>query len=90
MFSITYMNANYINSVSARLMTSSSQAGVISAYFTTPSYNSLTNILSVGNIQIVGGHGTVYFVLILYKQIAVNDTLKSTTVNVRMNQSPTT
>jgi len=89
MFLITYINANYINSVSARLMTSSSQAAVLSAFFTTPSYNSLSNLLSVGNVQIVGGHGSVYFVLILYKQISVNDTLKSTTFNVRMNQPPT-
>lgn len=83
------MNANYINSVSARLMTSSSQAAALAAYFTTPTYNSLTNLLSVGNVQIIGGHGTVYFVLILYKQIAVIDTLKSTTVNIRINQPPT-
>lgn len=89
MFAITYMNANYINSVSARLMTSSSQAAVLSAYFTTPSYNSFNKLLSVGNVQIVGGHGTIYFVLVLYKQIAVNNTLKSTTVNIRMNQPPT-
>ena len=88
MFSITYMNAKYINSVSARLMTSS-QAAALSAYFTTPTYNSLTNLLSVGSVQIIGGHGTVYFVLILYKQIAVIDALKSATVNIRINQPPT-
>jgi hypothetical protein len=89
MFSITYLKAFYVSSVSARLMTSSSQAAVLSAYFTTPSYNSVSGVLSVNNIQIVGGHGCVYFVLVLYKQIAVDNVLKTTTVNIRMNQPPT-
>ena len=38
----------------------------------------------------MGGVGTVYFVLVLYKQIATNTSSKATTVNIRMNQAPTT
>jgi len=72
MFSITYMNANYVTSLSARLLASPSIANTLSAFFTTPSYDSLTKALTVKNIQIVGGVGSIYFILVLYKQISVN------------------
>lgn len=90
MFAITYMNANYITSYSARLMTSSSQSATLTAYFTTPSYTSSNKVLTLNNVQLVGGVGSIYFVLVLYKQISVNLTTKASTVNVRMNKAPTT
>jgi hypothetical protein len=70
-------------------MTNTSQTSGLSVYFTTPSYNSAQFKLTVTNVQVLGGVGTVYFVLVLYKQISVNATTKSTTVNIRMNQAPT-
>jgi len=90
MFSITYMSANYVTSVSARLMTSSSQPAALTAYFTTPSYNPNNTVLTLSNVQLVGGQGSIYFVLVLYKQISADYTIKATTVNIRMNQMPTT
>jgi len=84
------MSASYVTSYSARLMTASSQPASLTAYFTTPSYNSTNFILTLNNVQLVGGVGTVYFVLALYKQISVNLTSKASTVNIRMNKSPTT
>jgi hypothetical protein len=44
-------------------------------------------LLTISNIQIVGSVGTVYFVLILYKQIT-NFNNGTTFVNIRMNQAP--
>ena len=89
MFAITYMNASYVTSYSARLMTSSSQITALAAYFTNPAYNSSNAILTLNSVQIIGGVGSIYFVLALYKQISVNLTAKVSTVSVRMNKSPT-
>jgi hypothetical protein len=84
------MNANYVTSLSARLMASPSIADTLSAFFTPPLYNSLTKALTVKNVQIVGGVGSIYFVLVLYKQISVKALSNETTVNVRMNKPPST
>jgi hypothetical protein len=43
--------------------------------------------LTVNNVQIVGNVGTVYFVLVLYKQIT-NFNNGTTYVNIRMNYAP--
>ena len=89
LFAITYMSANYVTSLSARLLASPSIPDTLAAYFTTPSYNYLTTTLTVKNVQIVGGVGSIYFVLVLYKQISVNSITNETTVNVRINKPPT-
>lgn len=88
MFSINYLSSTYINTFNARLMTASSQANGLYVYFNTPTYNAVSLILTVANVQIVGNVGTVYFVLVLYKQIVVfaNGT---SIVNIRMNSAPT-
>lgn len=88
MFSINYLTATYETSFNARLMAASSQANSIYVYFNTPSYNSVSLVLTVSNVQIVGNVGTVYFVLVLYKQITTNADGTSN-VNIRMNYSPT-
>jgi hypothetical protein len=87
MFSITYLTATYSTSFNARLMSQPSQASNLSIYFTTPTYNSQTLTLTVANIQFSGSIGTVYFVLVLYKQIS-NSNNGSTFVNIRMNDAP--
>jgi hypothetical protein len=88
MFSINYLTGSYITSYNARLMTSSSQANGLIVYFTAPVYNSTTGMLTVNGIQIVGNVGTVYFLLVLYKQI-VSIGNGTTSVNIRMNAAPT-
>jgi len=88
LFTITYLTGSYSTSFTdARQMTASSQASSLQIYYTTPSYNSTTQILTVNNVQIVGGVGTVYFVLVLYKQISMNSNF--TYVSIRMNEPPT-
>lgn len=69
-------------------MTSSTQASSLLPYFSTPTYNTQTSVLTVSNVQIVGNVGTVYFVLVLYKQIT-NYGNGTNLVNIRMNKSPT-
>lgn len=44
-------------------------------------------MLTINNVQIVGSVGTIYFILVLYKQIsALPD--GTTSVNIRMNSAP--
>ena len=69
-------------------MTSPSQANNLQVFFSTPSYNSNTQTLTVSNIQIIGDIGSVYFLLVLYKQIGKNAAGQSY-VNIRMNSMPT-
>lgn len=83
MFSITYLSATFSNTFNARLMTTGTQAA-LTVFFSKPSLSG--GILTVGNIQLVGGVGSVYFALVLYKQIAVNG--NNTFVSIRMNQAP--
>ena len=88
MFSITYMTATYVTSFNARTMTASTTASSLSVHYSTPSYNPVTLQLAISNVQIVGGEGTVYFVLVHYKTIIVDSNSGSTTVNIRLNQAP--
>ncbi len=69
MFAINYMSGTYVTTYNARLMTSPSQASGVSIYFNTPTYDSTSMVLTVSSIQVIGNVGTVYFVLVLYKQI---------------------
>ena len=88
MFSITYMTAGYVTSFNARTMTEASTAAVLAVHYSVPSYNPATLQLIINNLQVVGGEGTVYFVLVHYKTIIVDSSSGSTTVNIRLNQAP--
>lgn len=88
MFSITYMAGSYVTSYNARTMTSSSLPASLSVFYTTPIYQQATKQLTVKNVQIVGGTGSVYFVLVFYKVIVVDSASGHTTVNIRMNKEP--
>ena len=84
------MSANYVTSFNARAMTSSvSQTAPLSVFYSTPAYNSVTKQLVVSNVQVMGGQGTVYFVLVHYKTIVVDHVTGTTTVNIKMNKQPT-
>lgn len=89
MFSITYLSGSYANSFNSRMMTDSSQASGLSVFYSTPTYNSGMKQIIINNVQIIGGTGTIYFLLVFYKEIVVNSTSGHTTVNIRMNQQPT-
>ena len=82
------MSATYITSFNARTMTESSTTSTLSVHYNTPSYNSVTRQLTINNVQIIGGSGTVYFVLVLYKTIVMGGN-NGTTVNIRLNNVPT-
>ena len=88
MFSITYMTAKYVTSYNARGMTSSLNTAGLAVYYNTPSYNSVSRQLTVSNVQILGGVGTVYFVIVHYKTIVVDLNTGSTTVNIKLNNAP--
>ena len=87
-FAITYMSATYVTSFNARGMTAESTALPISVHYSTPIYNSVTKQLTVNNVQTIGGVGSAYFVLVLYKTIVVDNNTGTTTVNIRLNQAP--
>ena len=86
-FSITYMSANYVTSYNARLLASPSST--LSVFYNYPAYNTVSKQLTFSNVQLIGGHGTVYFVLVLYKTIGIDTATGSTAVNIRMNNVPT-
>lgn len=86
MFSITYLSGTYANSYNARLMTASTQPSAIYVYFDTPVFDSVTHSVTINNIQMMGGIGSVYFVLVLYKQISINGEM--TSVSIRLNYAP--
>ncbi len=69
-------------------MTESSQTSGLGVFYSTPSYSSTMNQIVVNNVQVIGGVGTVYFILVLYKQIGI-DADGRTVVNIRMNKDPT-
>lgn len=68
-------------------MTAGYNTAPLSVFYNTPFYNSVTRQLTIPNVQIIGGSGTVYFVMVHYKTIVV-DTTGTTTVNIRLNQVP--
>lgn len=86
-FSITYLSGTYISSSNARLSSSATISQGLSVFFSTPVYDSTTKILTVSNVQILGNVGTVYFVLVIYKQISTVS--GKTYVNIRQNKAPT-
>jgi hypothetical protein len=88
LFSINYLTGTYVTSFNVRQMTPSSKASGLTVYFNAPTYNSGTLILTVTNIQLIGNVGTVYFILVLYKQIVTNPD-GTTAVNIRLNGPPT-
>lgn len=53
-FSITYLSATYINSYSARQLTSLSEPAKVVPYFQTPVYSSATSTITISNVRTVG------------------------------------
>jgi len=53
-YSITYLSANYISSSNARLSSSTSISSGLTVFFSTPTYNPTTKVLTVTNVQILG------------------------------------
>ena len=68
-YSITYLSGTYISSSNARLSSSTTISQNLNVFFSTPTYNSDTKVLTISNVQILGNVGTIYFILVLYKQI---------------------
>lgn len=52
--------------------------------FEKPTYSN--NRIKVPNVGLAGGVGTVYFLLVLYKQINIDG--NNTYVNIRLNEQP--
>lgn len=53
--------------------------------FDKPEYKN--NAIKITNVEVGGGKGTVYFLLILYKQINIDG--NNTYVDIRLNEPPT-
>jgi hypothetical protein len=62
------------------------QADYLSVSYSSPVYNANLGTVTVSNIR-MSGVGSVYFLLVLYKQIVVAPS--GTTVNIRLNVPPT-
>ena len=89
MFSITYMTATYKTSFNARTMTDSLTTNGLSVHYNTPEYSPVSKQLTINGVQILGGSGTIYFVMVHYKTIIVDLNNGTTTVNIKLNHAPT-
>jgi hypothetical protein len=85
-FAINFLSSTYLGSSDAISMISVSNADNIGVSFDTPSYNSDTATITVPNIQL-SNYGTVYFVLVLYKQVNIDG--NNSYVKIRLNGQPT-
>jgi len=68
-------------------MSSPSQAASLQVSYSMPVYDAIAHTITISNIAISGGVGSIYFLLVLYKQIVVAPS--GTTVNIRLNVPPT-
>ena len=84
-FAINYILATYRGSFNAiDMIDRTSTTANLDVSFDKPSYSN--NKIRVPNVGLAGGVGTVYFLLILYKQINIDG--NNTFVNIRMNEQP--
>lgn len=64
------MTGTYINSYDISNFRSIDMVNSLIVYFSEPVYSSVGSTLTVNDIRLVGAEGTIYFILVLYKQIA--------------------
>ena len=84
-FAINYMSVTYRDSFEAIDMIDRTEATKsLTVTFDKPTFSN--NMIKVPNVGLAGGVGTVYFLLVLYKQINIDG--NNTYVNIRMNEQP--
>ena len=85
-FAIDYLSSIYQTSFQAiDLIDRNQTTKDLVVNFDKPEYNN--GQIKITNVEIGGGIGTVYFLLVLYKQINVDG--NNTFVNIRLNEEPT-
>lgn len=84
-FAINYLTASYEGYLDAISMTSNSNADNLAVSFDDPVYNQGSATITVSNVGL-SFTGTVYFVLVLYKQVHIDG--NNSYVNIRLNESP--
>ena len=84
-FAINYISATYRDSFEAiDMLDRTETTKILSVTFDKPTFSN--NQIKVPNVGLAGGVGTVYLLLVLYKQINIDG--NNTYVNIRMNEQP--
>jgi hypothetical protein len=85
-FAINFLSSTYLGSTDAISMISATNADNIAVSFDNPIYDSTTATITVPNVQL-STSGSVYFVLVLYKQVNLDG--NNSFVKIRLNGQPT-
>ena len=85
-FAITYMTSTYIASYEAIGFVSDLNPEKLSVSFSQPVYDKANNQIKIHNSKVSGGFGTVYYLLVLFKEINLDG--NNSYVNIRMNEPP--
>lgn len=84
-FAISYLSSNFQTYFNAIGMISRTLANDISVSFDEPVFNSASNTITISNVRL-SNFGSVYFVLVLYKQVEING--NNSYVKIRLNAAP--
>lgn len=70
-FSINYMEGRYVSTRQAIDLVNRTEADVLQVEFDKPEYKN--NEIRIQNVKLQKGQGTIYFLLLLFKQIVDNE-----------------
>ena len=63
------MTGTFINHYDISYLRSVDIINPLIVYFSEPMYSAVVSTLAINDIRLVGAEGTIYFILVLYKQI---------------------
>jgi len=84
-FAISYLSSSFQTYFNAIGMISRTLANDIQVSFDDPVFNSASNTITISNVRL-SNFGSVYFVLVLYKQVEING--NNSYVKIRLNAAP--
>ena len=85
-FAINYMESIYISSYNAIDFISERNPEKLSVSFSQPEYDSSNQRIVIRNSRVLGGYGSVYYLVVLYKEINLDG--NNSYVNIIMNEKP--
>lgn len=90
-YGIDFMSGYFVKNMDARASSSRTMAENLDVSFSKPIFDPATNQVIIDNIMVMGNveFGTVYFVLVLYKQFVTDAVTNETSVKIRLNADPT-
>ncbi len=89
-YGIDFMSGMFLRTLNARQTSSRDWAEKMQVSFTKPVFNTNTKKIVISDVSLNGvpSHGTVYFLLVLYKQFVTDASNGYTSVKIRLNTDP--